>query len=75
MMNIWVVVSNICYFHPYLGKWSNLTNIFQLGWNRQLVFVPEKQQGYTPPKNNMEPENDGVENEFPLRRDEFQVPC
>ena len=25
------------YFHPYLGKWSNLTNIFQLGWNHQLV--------------------------------------
>ena len=24
----WVVVSNIFYFHPYLGKWSNLTNIF-----------------------------------------------
>ena len=22
------------YFHPYLGKWSNLTNIFQLRWNR-----------------------------------------
>ena len=25
------VVSNICYFHPYLGKISNLTNIFQKG--------------------------------------------
>ena len=25
------------YFHPYLGKWSNLTNIFQMGWNHQLV--------------------------------------
>ena len=22
--------------HPYLGKWSNLTNIFQGGWNHQL---------------------------------------
>ena len=32
----WVVVSNIFYFHPYLGKWSNLTNIFQRGWNHQL---------------------------------------
>ena len=21
------------YFHPYSGKWSNLTNIFQRGWN------------------------------------------
>ena len=23
------------YFHPYVGKWSNLTNIFQMGWNHQ----------------------------------------
>ena len=22
-------------FHPYLGKWWNLTNIFQMGWNHQ----------------------------------------
>ena len=28
--------SNMFYFHPYLGKWSNLTNIFQMGWNHQL---------------------------------------
>ena len=34
-----MVVSNICYFHPYLGKWSNLTNIFQGGWNHQLVHL------------------------------------
>ena len=30
------MVSNIFYFHPYLGKWSKLTNIFQMGWNHQL---------------------------------------
>ena len=24
-------------FNPYLGKWSNLTNILQMGWNHQLV--------------------------------------
>ena len=30
------MVSNIFYFHPYLGEWSNLTNIFQMGWNHQL---------------------------------------
>ena len=35
---VWLVVSKIFYFHPYLGKWSNLTNIFQGGWNHQLVF-------------------------------------
>ena len=33
----WVVVSNIFYFHPCLGKISNLTNIFQRGWNHQPV--------------------------------------
>ena len=27
------------YFHPYLGKWSNLTNIFQMGWNHQLEYL------------------------------------
>ena len=32
-----MVVSNIFYVHPYLGKWSKLTNIFQMGWfNHQL---------------------------------------
>ena len=25
-------------FNPYLGKWSNLTNILQMGWNHQLEF-------------------------------------
>ena len=30
------MVSNIFYFHPYLGKIPNLTNIFQMGWNHQL---------------------------------------
>ena len=30
--------SNIFYFHPYLGKVPILTNMFQRGWNHQLVF-------------------------------------
>ena len=34
--HFWVVVSKIFYFHPYLGKISNLTNVFQMGWNHQL---------------------------------------
>ena len=34
----YVVVSSIFYFHPYLGKIPILTNIFQLGWNRQPVY-------------------------------------
>ena len=33
---VWLVVSNIFYFHPYLGKIPILTNIFQRGWNHQL---------------------------------------
>ena len=39
----YLVVSNIFHFHPYLGKWSNLTNIFQMGWNHQLVCVWKQQ--------------------------------
>ena len=27
------------YFHPYWGKISNLTNIFQMAWNHQLVIT------------------------------------
>ena len=27
--------SNICYFHPYLGKIPILTDIFEMGWNHQ----------------------------------------
>ena len=40
-MDNWVVVSHIFYVHLYLGKWSNLTNIFQMGWNHQ----PDKDIG------------------------------
>ena len=32
----WLVVSNMFYFHPYLGKIPILTYIFQMGWNHQL---------------------------------------
>ena len=44
-------VSNIFYFHPYLGKWSNLTNIFQRGWNHQLVTLHKKIKTWTSPRN------------------------
>ena len=33
-------------FTPYLGKWSNLTNIFEMGWNHQ----PDKNAGEENPK-------------------------
>ena len=32
-------------FNPYLGEWSNLTNIFQMRWNHQLVRITSR-----PPK-------------------------
>ena len=32
-----MVVSNFFYVHPYSGKIPILTNIFQRGWNHQLV--------------------------------------
>ena len=35
--------SNSFYLHPYLGKISNLTDIFQMGWNHQLVMVQKSQ--------------------------------
>ena len=36
--NIYIYITNVCYFHPYLGKWSNFDDhIFQMGWfNHQL---------------------------------------
>ena len=24
------------YFHPYLRRWFNSTNVFQMGWNHQM---------------------------------------
>ena len=35
--DIWVVVSNMCFCSPHLGKISNLTFFFQMGWNHQLA--------------------------------------
>ena len=34
-----MVVSNIFYFHLYLGKIPILTNISQTGWNYQLAMI------------------------------------
>ena len=38
-INFWLVVSNMFYFHSYLGKIPILTNNFQRGWNHQLHFI------------------------------------
>ena len=32
-----VYIYILFFFYPYLGRWSNLTSIFQMGWNHQLV--------------------------------------
>ena len=38
-MIFWLVATQIFfYFHSYLGKIPNLTNIFQMVWNHQLVL-------------------------------------
>ena len=39
MIIIWIYISNMVYFHPHLGKIPILTDIFELGWNHQLVMV------------------------------------
>ena len=38
----WVVATQIFLFSPRsLGKWSTLTNIFQMGWNHQPVLLDD----------------------------------
>ena len=34
------------FFQPYLGKISNLTSIFQLGWNHRLILVGQRNDGH-----------------------------
>ena len=35
-----LVVSNICYFHSYLERWTHFDeHVFQLGWNHQLGIL------------------------------------
>ena len=34
------------FFIPNLGKWSNLTNNFQMGWNHQLDYNSQILPGY-----------------------------
>ena len=38
----WVVISNIFYFHPYLGKIPILTNIFQMWLKPPTRFMNEQ---------------------------------
>ena len=47
---------NFFNFHPNLGKWSNLTKFFEMGWfNHQLVihtvFFEKKNILRSPPRN------------------------
>ena len=43
------MVLNIFYVHPYLGKWSNFTNIFWMGWNHQLATIGKSPLNFKPP--------------------------
>ena len=44
---VWFLMDGFKYFfvQHYLGRWSNLTHIFQMGWNHQLVFMFENATG------------------------------
>ena len=61
-------------FHPYLGKISNLTNIFQMGWNHQLEILcnlhPPSSVGW----NSFPPSKTG-ELLFPIREDHPSKRC
>ena len=45
-LKAYLLVSNIFYFHPYLGKIPNLTNIFQMGWNPPTSLIWRTFQAY-----------------------------
>ena len=53
--------------------------VCQLGWHQAPRCSRENcftfQDPYTPLKINMEPENEGLEDEFPFQTGDFQVPC
>ena len=40
------------YFHQYLGRWSNVTNIFHMAWNHELgshkIFAPQNLVPWAP---------------------------
>ncbi len=50
-----------------------------VSWNTELLIVQMENVGYpwlsTPPKINIEPENDGLEDDFPFPGVYSQVPC
>ena len=35
----WFCIFVMFTVHPYFGKWSNLTDVYQMGWNDQLGLV------------------------------------
>ena len=57
------MVSNIFYFHPYLGNLMKFAKYCSNG----LVQPPTSLESQiTPRKINIEPENDGLEDDFPF---------
>ena len=66
-----MVVSKLFYFHPYFGKLSNLTHIFQMGWfNHQLgnlscSFFPDLSKTSTSIRNAIKTWSGFCETPFP----------
>ena len=82
VMDNWVVVSNICYFHPYLGKWSNLTNIFQMGFFPHFFhdFCRGRSAGQSlaitsPKSSQLAPQKWCLDDYFPFEMVPFQGTC
>ena len=49
---------------------------FRDGLNQKMgTFPVAKRPKKSPPKTNLEPQNGGLEDEFPLEKGDFQVPC
>ena len=68
-MSLFLAVSGFFWDGPERGK--------KKGWERpgrvpgplgKIILV-------TPPKTNMEPQNEGLEDVFPFQMGDFQVPC
>ena len=67
-----------------VGKWLEINKHPSIDKNwLKLAFVglPQKNTTriscwkFSPPKTNMEPKNRGLEDDFPFKKGDFQVPC
>ena len=66
---IWGASSSSLYHIGSLNPWSD-----DLGLFRKDLTDSQKCSD-TPPKTKMEAKNEGLEDDFPFQRHDFQVPC